>query len=526
MFTMIKLVSRHQNTHQYRVIFHVELMNEAIRNLESYKEYYAIALGAKPPKTKASIRKKQSSSDTTMPPPTATGKRLKTSAKIKLATKKSLTQTNISHASESGAHEGTGIIPWVPDVPTYESDDAEISWKSSEDDDDNDDEKISEHDDDVDDQSNDDDQDDDDDEQTNSDTDVQRPSQVKNMDDEDNDEDSHGMNVERDEGANEKDESNEFYRDVNINLAGQDVQMAGVQTTQVIKYTHVTLTPVNPEGQQQSSSMSSRFVSNMLNPSPDTAFHNKLDENIQKIIKKQVKEQVKVQVSKILPKIKETVNEQLEAEVLTRSSNLSKTSHAVVVDLFELELKKILIEKMESNKSIHISDEQKNLYKALVDSYKYDKLILNTYRDTVTLKRSRDDEDKNEEPFARSNQGSKRRREGKEPESTNAPKEKTSKTSGKSTEGSKSHHKTASESAPAEEPIHTTQDLEEPAPQEFETGATDDQHVEEASQHPHWFQKQAKPPTFNRAWNKNFSTTHEHIQPWISNLENKADSRT
>nr|GFC15501.1 hypothetical protein [Tanacetum cinerariifolium] len=85
---------------------------------------------------------------------------------------------------------------------------------------------------------------------------------------------------------------------------------------------------------------------------------------------------------------------------------------------------------------------------------------------------------------------------------------------------------TASESAPAEEPMHTTKDLEEPAPQEFETGATDDQHVEEASQHPHWFQKQKKPPTLDRAWNKTLSATHGCIQPWISNLAKKVDSHT
>nr|GEX67870.1 hypothetical protein [Tanacetum cinerariifolium] len=81
MFTTIKLVSRHQNTQQYGVILPVELTNEAIKNSESYKEYYAIALGAEPPKTKASVKKKQSSSDTTVPPPTK-GKRLKISAKV------------------------------------------------------------------------------------------------------------------------------------------------------------------------------------------------------------------------------------------------------------------------------------------------------------------------------------------------------------------------------------------------------------------------------------------------------------
>ncbi|GKB56422.1 hypothetical protein Tco_0912608 [Tanacetum coccineum] len=132
-------------------------------------------------------------------------------------------------------------------------------------------------------------------------------------------------------------------------------------------------------------------------------FLNKLDDNIKKIIKDQVKEQVKAQVSKILPRIEKTVNEQLEAEVMTRSSTESKTSLAIAANLSELELKKILIEKMESNKSIHRSNEQKNLYKALVEAYESDKLILDTYGDTVSFKRRRDDEDKDEEPSAGSN---------------------------------------------------------------------------------------------------------------------------
>ncbi|GKD88703.1 hypothetical protein Tco_1364210 [Tanacetum coccineum] len=130
---------------------------------------------------------------------------------------------------------------------------------------------------------------------------------------------------------------------------------------------------------------------------------------------------------------------------MTRSSNESKTSHAVDANLSKLELKKILIYKMESNKLIHRSDEQKNLHKALVDAYKSDKLILDTYGETVSFKRRRDEEDKDEEPSAGSNRGSKRRRTGKEPKSTSAPKEKTSKTTGKSTEGSKSHQKSIDE---------------------------------------------------------------------------------
>nr|GFD55470.1 hypothetical protein [Tanacetum cinerariifolium] len=74
---------------------------------------------------------------------------------------------------------------------------------------------------------------------------VQTPSQVENTDDEDNDEDSDGMNVEGDkmddEGANEEDDADELYKDVNINLEGQNIQMTNVQATQVIEDTHVTL---------------------------------------------------------------------------------------------------------------------------------------------------------------------------------------------------------------------------------------------------------------------------------------------
>ncbi|GKD00281.1 hypothetical protein Tco_1170555, partial [Tanacetum coccineum] len=163
-------------------------------------------------------------------------------------------------------------------------------------------------------------------------------------------------------------------------------------------------------------------------------FLTKLDDNIKKI-KDQVKEQVKAQVSKILPRIEKMVNEQLEAEVMTRSSNESKTSHAVAANHYELELKKILIDKMEKNKSFHRLTKQTNLCNALVEAYESDKLILETYVKTVTFKRRREDEDKDEEPSAGSNRGSKRRRARKELELTSAPKEKTTMPSGKSNEG-------------------------------------------------------------------------------------------
>nr|GFC14171.1 hypothetical protein [Tanacetum cinerariifolium] len=89
MFTVIKLVSRHQNTQQFGAMLPVELTNEDIKNSAAYKEYYAIASGAAPPKTKASVKKTQSSFDTTMTPLTAAGTRLSTSAKGKQPAKSS-----------------------------------------------------------------------------------------------------------------------------------------------------------------------------------------------------------------------------------------------------------------------------------------------------------------------------------------------------------------------------------------------------------------------------------------------------
>ncbi|GJT79038.1 hypothetical protein Tco_1045763 [Tanacetum coccineum] len=234
---------------------------------------------------------------------------------------------------------------------------------------------------------------------------------------------------------------------------------------------------------------------------------------MKKIIKEQVKVQVKEQVSKILPRIEKSVNDQLEAEVLTRSSNKAKTSHAIAANLSELKPKKILIDKMENNKSIHRSVQQEALYKALVDAYKTNKDILDTYGDTVTFKRRQDDEDEDEEPSARSNWGSKRRRAGKEPESTSAPKDKTSMSSGKSKEGSKSHQNSTGKSVQAKEPIHADENLEEPAHQEFDIRFTEDQPVDETTQHPDWFQKPTKPPTPSRDWNRTLPAKHGPNNP-------------
>ncbi|GJR99342.1 hypothetical protein Tco_0315851 [Tanacetum coccineum] len=169
MFTIIRVISKHQDTQIYGAILPQHLTNQAMLESEAYKTYHAYATGEKIPKTKyvknkadpeSSLKKKSAQA--------SKGKRIKTSTKvtkpvkkkkpattskekglnvlskvalseaeqIKLATKRSLIQTHSSHASGSGEDEGTNVIPGVPDVPTYNSDDEKISWKSSDEDDD------------------------------------------------------------------------------------------------------------------------------------------------------------------------------------------------------------------------------------------------------------------------------------------------------------------------------------------------------------------------------------------------------
>ncbi|GJR63306.1 hypothetical protein Tco_1505468 [Tanacetum coccineum] len=398
---------------------------------------------------------------------------------------------------------------------------------------------------------------------------------------------SRSANVEEEEldeeETNDEDEVNDLYRDVNVNLERRDIEMidaeqTNVQTTQVIDYTHVIITPINPKDVPVTTIAEPPLLSTITLPPPptplithlqqtpvptpatvpssslqnlpnfsslfefehrlktletnfselkqtnqfaavvslilgivDTYFANKMHEAVITVVQLQsnrLRDEAQAENKDFLNKLDDNIKKIIK----------DQTSHVVAANLSELELKKILIDKMESNRSIHKFDEQKNLYKALVDAYESNKLILDTYRDNVLFKRRRDDEDKEEEPSTGSNRGSKRRRAGKEPESTSAPKEKTSKIIGKSTEGSKSHHKSAGKSAKAEEPRHTTKDLEEPAHLEFETIVTKDQPDEESSQLPDWFQKPTKPPTPDRDYNKTLPDAHGPVQPWLSSL--------
>ncbi|GKB14823.1 hypothetical protein Tco_0848746, partial [Tanacetum coccineum] len=226
---------------------------------EAYKTYHDLATGKVQPKPK--YVRRSSRSKTEQAPKPSTGKRVKATAKVaksgkkkkpapgletlsdialteaeqmKIATKRSLIQTHNSHVSGSGAHEGTGVTPGVPDVPTYESDDEEISWKTSSDDDDDnegDDDAANDDHDDADNQK--------EKEEESSDPRVHTPSQSEPSDNEENVDVAQSEYTEEEEvnaeHTYEEEDANDLYKDLNVNLEGRDADMTDApQTTQVV----------------------------------------------------------------------------------------------------------------------------------------------------------------------------------------------------------------------------------------------------------------------------------------------------
>nr|GFD41527.1 hypothetical protein [Tanacetum cinerariifolium] len=95
----------------------------------------------------------------------------------------------------------------------------------------------------------------------------------------------------------------------------------------------------------------------------------------------------------------------------------------------------------------------------------------------------------------------KRQKEGGEHASASTPSETATRGAGRSTTWSQSRQLSASESAFAEKPVHTTCQMEEPPHPVFETGV-DDQLIVQTSQHPEWFSQPRRPPSPDRDWNK------------------------
>ncbi|GKC70822.1 hypothetical protein Tco_1116705 [Tanacetum coccineum] len=212
------------------------------------------------------------------------------------------------------------------------------------------------------------------------------------------------------------------------------------KATQDTEDAHVTLTVVPPVVQQQSSSVSPDLVSKYINPSSDAGIDSILNQDTKPdfLINVPISVAVKTpsyvttipqppnlnvqpqqqtpistttttnptmplldipifaslfqfdqRVSALeteMPEVKQT-NQFAEAvssipgivDSRSRSTNQPQTPYAVATSLSESKLKKILIDKMKTNKSMNKSDIQKHLYIALVESYNTEKDIMDSY---------------------------------------------------------------------------------------------------------------------------------------------------
>nr|GFC66418.1 hypothetical protein [Tanacetum cinerariifolium] len=88
--------------------------------------------------------------------------------------------------------------------------------------------------------------------------------------------------------------------------------------------------------------------------------------------------------------MKEAVREAVQIQTDRLQDSLQRENDEYLRNIDE-NIKKVLKglvkNQMEGNKSIQRSDEQQNLYEALVEAYEADKAILDTYGDSTILKR-------------------------------------------------------------------------------------------------------------------------------------------
>nr|GFB87748.1 hypothetical protein [Tanacetum cinerariifolium] len=286
------------------------------------------------------------------------------------------------------------------------------------------------------------------------------PRTPKESEEESNDEEEQDLRLSEEARIQEEEDADELYRDVNIN------QGRGLQLTQNVKDTHVTLTPVNPDGPQESSSMSS-FVSSMLNPISDVGVESIFTTTSSPIyMDQQMKEAVREAVQIQTDQLQDSLQRENDEFLRNIDENMKKVLKGLVKNQVKEQVSRILPQIEES-------------------------AILDTYGDSTILKQRREDDDQ-EGRSAGSDWGSKRQKEGGEQASASTLSEKATKGAGGSTTGSQSRHMSASESAYAEEPVQTTYQMEEIPHPMFETGA-DDQPIVETSQHPEWFSQPRRP---------------------------------
>ncbi|GJX83852.1 hypothetical protein Tco_0333333 [Tanacetum coccineum] len=128
---------------------------------------------------------------------------------------------------------------------------------------------------------------------------------------------------------------------------------------------------------------------------------------------------------------------------------------------------------MDESQSYLTATEHRECYDGLIKSYDLDKNLFSTYDKVYSLKRSRKDKDKDEDPSVGSDRGLKKMKTTKDAEPTKGPKTKKPKSG--SSKGTKSQSKSPGKSVHAEELEFEVADSDMPQDQEVNLGNDDEE---------------------------------------------------
>nr|GFB38693.1 hypothetical protein [Tanacetum cinerariifolium] len=214
--------------------------------------------------------------------------------------------------------------------------------------------------------------------------------------DEGNDEEDQDLRLSEEARIQEEEEADELYRDVDIN------QGRGLQVTQNIKDSHVTLTPVHPNGVESVFTTESSPIVSLQTPTP-------------------------------------IMTPSTIATITTSSDAPIPPTTIPSIILENLPTFNLVFRFDERLRSLETSFSEYRQTNPFVDAVF---AIPDTYGESTILKQRRDDDDQ-EGPLAGSDRGSKRRREGREHASASTLSETATGSAGRFTTGSQSRQLSA-----------------------------------------------------------------------------------
>ncbi|GJZ24038.1 hypothetical protein Tco_0561497 [Tanacetum coccineum] len=469
--------SRHDDAQIYGVILPKEMTNQAMLDSPSH------------------LRK--------LPP----RRRLPKLRKMYLLRKSQLLNLNISQAS--GSDEGTGTKPGVPDVPKYLSESENESWGDSGDDESNDDnsDEVTKDDDedDVESDANDD-KEASDSEKTDSDEDENM--NLNPNDDEEEEKEEEDRTPDSFEFNDDDEEYDELYKDVNVRSKVVEHEEVGKGDAEMTDTTHKIIDE----------------VASMMNvKTPHEELSTQAPPNILVHVTT-ISETSSVHVTTVTPIIQpfssipqmatptpvpttEPTTPSITAlpdfaslfgfgclgtrsfSIQTKFEKKAQAEKEKYIDIIEKSVKEIIKDKVKSKLPQILPKEISDFATTL------DKDLFDSYGKMYSLKRGREDKDKDEDPPAGPDQGLKKRKTSKDAKPSRGSKLKVSKLS--SSKGSKSKSESSGKSAQAEEPVFETADTKMPKDQ------GDDME---------------RPLTLDRDWNAEKQIDFRPPQTWISKM--------